>query len=364
LFKVKRLVAVCFLEAIKTTLEHLGTRRLSLAQEGAAPPPDLTRTYSEVRRLRDFLLRCTSLRQEEIELDMADADQRLLVACCRRFVEAIDVGLASEESLATDEETLLRKKREVVARWALELASEPLTELPLPNLSPAQAQASRALFAQLQQKLKSEREQAKATEQTTAPENAQVPDANPGAEATGVAVRPVGHPVGEVVTPPPAQDASTGLVDCNKVQDPRLRSVITQDLASFECCVATGDYRMAEVLLACLMESALLDHVLPRRTQLGLSGSPETWNLKQLLIRVMGQQCNSRDRTLVGNLFAARSLLRPAEQMVAPMPVTLDSFDSLREFVQRVMTDLKYGEDSCATVHASRDAHAKDPAAQ
>ncbi|HEX6810239.1 MAG TPA: hypothetical protein VF384_01335 [Planctomycetota bacterium] len=364
LFKVKRLVVVCLLEAVKTTLEHLGTRRLSLEHEGSAVPPDLTRTYSEVRRLRDFLLRCISVREEEIELDMADADQRLLVACCRRFVEVTEVSLASLESVATDEVTLLRKKREIVAEWALELATEPLIELPLHSLSLAQTQSSRALFARLQQKVKAEREQAKPPEQTTAPENAQVPNANSGAEATGVAVSPVGHQVGDVGTPPPPQNAATSLVDCNRVQDPRLRSVITQDLASYACCLETGDYRMAEVLLACLMESALLDHVLPRRTQLGLSGPPETWNLKPLLIRVMGQGYNSRDRTLVGNLFAARTLLRPAEQMVTPVPVTLDSFESLRDLVQRVMADLRYTEDSCATVHASRDARAKDPAAQ
>ena len=112
------------------------------------------------------------------------------------------------------------------------------------------------------------------------------------------------------------------------------------------------------------MESALLDHALPRRAELGLSGPPETWNLKQLLTMIMGDRCTTRDRSLIGNLFSARTLLRPAVQLVAPTSVTPEGFDSLRQFVQRAMTDLHYSEDSCAAADPSQDAPAKDPAAQ
>jgi hypothetical protein len=174
---------------------------------------------------------------------------------------------------------------------------------------------------------------------------------------------PAGPQQSDTATPAPAAAAPTRLLDSNKVHDSRLRDLINTDLASYARCVAEGDYRLAEVLLGCVMESALLDHALPRRTELGLSGPPETWNLKQLLTIVMGDRCTTRDRSLIGNLFSARTLLRPAVQLVAPTSVTPEGFESLRQFVQRAMTDLLYTEDSAAA-DPSRDAPAKDPAAQ
>jgi hypothetical protein len=50
--------------------------------------------------------------------------------------------------------------------------------------------------------------------------------------------------------------------------------------------------------------------------------------------------------------------------MVAPSSVTPESFESLREFVQRVLTtDLDYSDD-CTPADASRNAPARDPSAQ
>jgi hypothetical protein len=367
--KVKRLVAACFVEAAKTTLEHLGTYRLSLSQEGTAGPPDLARTYGDVRRLRDFLQRCANVGQDEIELDMADADKRLLVACCRRSVEVMDLGLSGPRPLSADVAILMRKKRQIVADWALELASHPLLELPLNQLSNGQPQASRALLVRLQQKAKAEKlEQQRALElarEEEVPQNEAMIKVDFGIEDYGTAIdEPVGPPPIDTVSARPAPAASTNLLDTSKVHDPRLRAVIATDLASYAHCVAGGDLRLAEVLLACVVESALLDHVLPRRTEFGLSGPPETWNLKQLLIRVMGERCTARDRSLVAHLFSARTLLRPAVQMVAPSSVTPESFESLREFVQRVLTtDLDYSDD-CTPADASRNAPARDPSAQ
>ena len=370
--KLKRFVVECFVEATKTTLEQLGTYRLSLQQEGTPGPPELTRTYGDVRRLRDYLQRCTCVRRDEIEVDMSDADQRLLVACFRRAADLIEFALCGRRTLGPDEAISLRKKLDVVAHWAFELASHPLLELPLSQLSASQPYSARALHARLQQKVKAEKQELeKASLPTMASESEEMPRLKLIRDPFRIAIdEPPEPPQSDAATPAPAAAASTRLLDSNRVHDLRLRDLINTDLASYARCVAAGDYRLAEVLLGCVMESALLDHALPRRSELGLSGPPETWNLKQVLTTVMGDRCSSRDRSLIGNLFSARTLLRPAVQLLAPTSVTSEGFESLREFVQRAMTDLHYSEESpnpspqsCATADPSPDAPAKDPSA-
>lgn len=340
--KVNRLVAVCFLEAAKTTLEHLGAFRLQLSQEGTAGPPDLTRTYGEVRRLRDYLQRCANVRQDEVELDMADADQRLLVACCRRSVEVIDHSLAGRAPMAAEEILSIRKKRQVLAEWAVELALYPLLDLPLHQLAPFQLEASRALLGRMQEKVRGE-----------ALEKAKVVVEHQEMSRANVALEPVSASPDETVEPtpiavearrrPPA--ASTCLLDTTKLRDERLRTMVLTHLASYECCMAAGDYRLAEVLLGSVVEATLLDHVLPRRIELGLKSTPETWSPQGLLIQIMGEQMSSADHAMVNRLISARSLLRPAMQLIAPMIVTFEKFETMREFVQWVLAKLGYAMD-------------------
>jgi hypothetical protein len=359
--KVKRLVAECFVEATKTALEQLGTYRLSLQHEGTIGPPDLTRTYGEVRRLRDYLQRCTCVRQDEIEVDMSAADQRLLVACCRRSVDFIEFTLSGPRVLGADEAIELGKKREVVGHWALELATYPLLELPLSQLSAGQTQASRALHARLQQKVKAEkreqereqereqqreqeREQERVSERTRVPENEAMSQATL-AEPIGMAIEDlVIQSPRDVATPEP-ESVSTSLLDTKKLRDARLRAMVASFLASYECCLATGDYRLAEVLLSSVVEAALLDHVLPRRNELGLKSSPETWSPQGLLIQLMGDQLSSRDHAMVNRMMSARSLLRPAMQLVMPTIISFEDYESLCAFVKWVLAKLGYSMD-------------------
>jgi hypothetical protein len=354
--KVKKVVAVCFLEAAKTTLEHLGAHRLALSQDGATGPPDLARTYGEVRRLRDYLQRCASAYQDQVELDMAESDQPLLVACCRRSVEAIDLRLAGSHPLKADESEWLRKKRQVVADWAVELAGHPLLELPLNPLSSVQPEASRTLLVRLHQRV-----QAQVLQQAGV-----MPDMAPNTESLGdqpTAMAPLEESIEmtrlAAEDPEPDHASPANLLDSHKLRDPRLRALVAMDLRSYERVADAGDYRLAVVLLASVLESALLDHVLLRRAEFGLTGSPETWNPQELLIRAMGEQCAPRDRAMVYHLFSARSLLRPALQMITPTIVTVASFGALREFVQRALHhmgfSLNLGE-SEADQHASATA--------
>ncbi|MFT4515655.1 MAG: hypothetical protein ACI91B_004374, partial [Planctomycetota bacterium] len=88
--QVKKVVAVCFLESAKLSLEHVGIRRMELCQKGSSRVSDLPRIYGDVRRLRDYMHRSVSGYQDLVVLDLSDEDTSLLVACCCRSVEAID----------------------------------------------------------------------------------------------------------------------------------------------------------------------------------------------------------------------------------------------------------------------------------
>ena len=372
--QVKKVVAICFLEAAKQTLEHLGTHRLELSQQGVPGPEELPRLYGDVRRLRDYLQRCASAYDESVDLDLADADASLLVACCRRAVESIDHRLV-ERALAEQERNWLQKKRTVLADWAVELAAKPLLELPLPKISPIKSEAVRALDTRLQNKVFGDVSQ---RQKIFAPGQGQ--PAAPGSIAQGIASfgetmanTPVAlTPSEEISTdalPPIAGGeqqvepdrevpVSPPILDRRRIKDPRLRSLVGVDMAAMDRCLADGDHRLASVLLASVLESAVLDHAIPRRSELGLTGTPDTWQPQDLLLKAMGDLTQPKDRSLAFHLFASRNLLRPSLQMVTPAVVTEASFDRLREFVSRALHALGFG--SAAQTLPPGSVHAED----
>ncbi|MCK5944705.1 MAG: hypothetical protein KAI24_22140 [Planctomycetes bacterium] len=356
--QVKKVVAVCFLEAAKVTLEQLGAHRLELAQQSVGGPDDLPRLYGDVRRLRDYLQRCVSSSREVVAIDLAPADLAMLVACCRRLVETVDYRL-EEQAILHDEREWLVRKRQVLGDWAVELAEKPLFELPLPRVAPVLGEAVRAIDHRIQMKIYGD-----VTKRQKFIAPGKGPDADApsggGSAARGIAtfgehmsgarmmaetdlaidaeqLKPANEPE------PPAAPAAPPLLDNQKIADPRLRSLVSVDLSAFARCVADGDYRLATIMLASIMESALLDHAIPRRAALGLTGQPDTWVMHDVLLRAMGDAVQGKDRSLAFHLFAARNLLRPALQMVTPAVVTAASFERMRDFVERALHAQGFG---------------------
>ena len=107
--QVKKVVALCLAEAAKLTLDHLGAHRLESSQQGMSGGNDLTRLYGEVRRLRDLLQRSVNAFHDLIDLELPAADAQLLVACCRRAVEAIEVRVRTQRVTAEEKQLLQRK---------------------------------------------------------------------------------------------------------------------------------------------------------------------------------------------------------------------------------------------------------------
>ena len=357
MFQVQKFVAVCFLEATKLTLEHLGAHRLEQSNrvdgKGASGSADLTRLNGETRRLRDYLQRCVSAFQDHVDIDLSSTDQGLLVAICRRSIEWIDIRLKGGEVLVADERQWLQKKLQVISDWTVELGEKPLIELPLPRLLGGVSEVSRGVTGRLHDKLfgdVNQRAKIRAprsgvshgpvipglTDEPIAEEQPQDAEEWPMAVKEDLGPLPQAFTSYLPVSPAPPPPAP-GVVSPQLLRDPRLRSLVTMDLATYDRMVESKDWRLAVVMLASLLESVVIDHAITRRTELGLTGTPDTWNAQELLVRVMGDGFAPKDLSIAYHLFSARNLLRPAVQLVRPVVVTAATFERHREFVQRAV---------------------------
>lgn len=357
--KVKKVVAVCFLEALKLTIDQLGQHRLQLEQRRAEDTGFVTAQYRDVRRLRDYLQRTVGLFQDLVELDLSRADQDLLVACCLRYMETIELRPQGQDGKAIDREWLQRKF-ELLGDQIVELAEEPLQQLSLPRPHTGLSDAAREVHKRISQKfskLVRGRRGIGADVDAVPEEGAQAggvpgfghvfgsdPTAAIPAETTvgsiGPAFAGMGHDDSERL--PPQTSRGAALIDSRTMRDPRLRSLLTLDLRAFDRAVDAGDHRLAVVHLASILEAAVLDHALLRRSELGVSGPPESWNAEEILLRLFGDACPPRERSLAYQLFSARNLIRPATQLATPTVVTPGSLDRLVEFVTRAMRQMGY----------------------
>jgi hypothetical protein len=335
--QVPKTVALSFLEAAKVTLEHLGVRRLELVDQASRAAVEMTRLYGEVRRLRDYLQRSVAGFGDAVDLEIGAEDVVVLVACCRRAFEAFDAR-AQEAGLRPDERQQMLQKQQVLARWILDLAQKPLLELPLRRLCMTPTDASRALLAKVQDKLFGDvRDRKKIlSPQAMAETVAETSDERAAPKAADVAAPVADAAAAEPVVEPP-------LFDHNRLLDPRLRALVGLDLRSFARAAAAEEYRIATVMLGAVLESALIDHVMPRRHAFEVSGDPIGWNMPALLLTAIGEHAATNDKALAQHLFTARNLLRPSVQVLSPTIVTPTSFATLKGFVQRCLHALGYG---------------------
>ena len=364
--QVKKVVAVCFLEAAKLTLEHLGAHRLELSQSGATGRDDLPRLYGDVRRLRDYLQRAASSYQDIVVLDLSNEDAANLVACCRRAVEAIEFQL-EERANTPEQRCWLERKLQVLANWAVEVAVKPLVDLGLPRMLNRPSEVVRALDGRISDKIFGDVNKRK--KYAGAPDsNARMLSVSHGATTFGQEMAGAGSTrvdgdddCGRLPSPfeyaetveddgevAPVDEESAPrigrpLFDPARLRDPRLRALVTIDMKGLSYAESNGDIRIAAVLLAAIAETMVLDHALTRRSELGLAGAPDKWNMQAVMLKAMGENCEPRDRALAFQLFAARNLLRPAVQMVTPSVVTPSSYEALREFVARAVHVLGFG---------------------
>jgi hypothetical protein len=371
--QVKKVVAVGFLEATKLALEHIGAYRLELSQQRARGPAELPALYGDVRRLRDYLQRCVSGYRELVPLELSPADASLLVACFRRAIDAISSRLV-ERAVTRDESSWLEGKRALLAEWALQLAAKPLIELPLRAVSTQVLPFSRTLSAKLADKVYglpqtrakfvapsvSRSETATHGKPTSFAEQLLTLDVEDEGEA---AVPSESRAAAEPAAYEFTTQSSPGvtLLDGRQLRDGRLRALVRMEQASWARADAACDYRLATVLMAVILECAIVDHGLAFKTELGLTGLPEDWDLQAILLRGMGSRAEAQDTGLSYHLFASRNLLRPALQIAAPVVVTAASYARLLEFVRRALRALGYGAEGAVEPAAEAAAPSPQP---
>jgi hypothetical protein len=345
--QVKKVVAVCFLESAKSAMEQLGQYRMQMAQKAFDVPRDLTSMYGELRRLRDYLQRCVASYPDAVELDFTPNDQNLLVACCRRSVELLDHRLENGKSLSGQEHEWLVRKLKVLSDWAVEFAQKPLVELPLPRFG-STTTGARALTTRINAKLYNS---------TGMPgfhsgaDLAQLPHSGVERASTGFqSEREQSLPEDDSATPAPeSPDDGAGTegngalrFDVRQIRDPRLRSLMVLDLRAYDRAVQASDHRLAAVHLSSILEGAVLDHAMPRRVELALTGGPDSWNPQEILLRILGEHCTPKDRGFIYHVFTARNLIRPTSQLVSPTVVTPSSLQKLTEFVCRALREMGF----------------------
>ncbi|GAB4147833.1 MAG: hypothetical protein Fur0037_16120 [Planctomycetota bacterium] len=342
---VKKVVVVCFLEAVKTVMDQIGHYRLEMAQRGQAGPPNLAGIYGDYRKLRDYLQRCAGTYPEIAEMDLEQSDFALLVAALRKAVEAADHRLEVPNIADAEREWLMRKVQ-VWSDWAVEFAQKPLLELPLPRPTAISSRV-KALNARLNNKIYLEGKMSAPAETglfhgVTLPSEGEsrlagvtglepeIEQPNAAGSPSMAAQSPKALGQSDLVAEP---DGAEHLLDSRQIQDPRLRSLMVMDLRAYERARGAMDHRLAAVHLGSILEGALIDYALPRRGELGLSGAPDAWDPQEILIRVMGDHFSPKDRSLAYHLFMARILIRPLAQLVSPTVVTAASLQKLVDFV-------------------------------
>ncbi len=351
--RTKKVVAVCFLEAVALTLEHLREHRLTLTQDRERGHGEILRVYGEMRRLRDYLQRCINSNHAVVAADLTDHDASLLVAACTRAIEGLHVRLLDDD-VGEPERQWSKKKMQVLADWCVELAAAPILELPLPRLTPVMCEAVRALTNRVRNKLAGKSGAAQMTilapgaagpapvsgtpefgrgGQLLAGEEA---SANQTASIAGAALPLTGAPSTATDATSPSWTAPS-LIDRQKLQNPRLRGILGMDLATFERAERDGDYRVAVMMLGAVTESALIDHVQSRRGEYDVKGQPDTWRMQEVLMEVLAENAQPRDLAMASQLFVSRNLLRPALQVATPIVITLATLERLREFVRRAL---------------------------
>lgn len=334
--RVKKIVAACFLEAAKLSLEHLGAHRLELDGRRAPGAGEVARHYGACRRLRDYLQTCTRSAANEIELDFESEDQALLVACCRRLVESIDqrVVLMPDGKARSFEE----KKREVISDWAVELAAYPLLDFSMQPLGNAPGSKSSDLKRRIQQKLFSGSEQSLIRSGSITSANVISSRLAAGPSETAVAV----DKVQEMTDVMQASAEPERLLDSSMVNEPRLRTMVAMDIRSLKLAEENADYRVATVMLASILESAILDYAIPRGAQFKTVGTPDTWSPQEIMLHVLGEDATSADREFIFSLFLSRNMLKPAHQIISPTLATAASVQRTHEFVAAMLAQLGY----------------------
>lgn len=326
---MEKFVAVSLLEAARSALDHMGRWRMELSHRGETPSAILTTTYGSVRRLRDYVQSRLYIGGREVSWEMSEDDENLLVSCVGHYLR--ESG-SSEEApgLQGRGAAAFRLKQEDMIGVAVEMATREVVDLPAPKAGGMQGKAFQELRKAVIKKLRGPGE------------NKLIAWGVPG----GGAVRATPAPAAPSASPAVAESKPVmdegALLDVRLVLDPHLRAIVGLDQRAFLRALRARDHRLATVHLFSLLEAVMLDYVLARRKELGLSGGPDAWNLHKLVLKLLGDETPEWELRALETICAAGNLISPLRQYTRPIVVTPSNSDLQIDVVKKVLVKLGY----------------------
>lgn len=322
------------IEATNEVLGELGGRQLDANRRCVGPShgPDVQAVYATLRRVRSNLQRKSSPKAEHVTLDLDPTEMAMLASCCARGAQILEQREGKD--MEHRDRVWSKQRRDLLVEHALGLATGPLVALPLPPVQLSGSTVLRDLRCRLHQKFSVKVDSIEPTgPEPTHPITisapafriVSVPPHRGEPDVVSAVQRGVDQfPMPKLLMAPP------------NLMEPRLRSIAAMDFRALGRAEAASDFRLATVHLASLLEAATVDCALRRVDELGLQGRADTWDLTEVLTRLIGERCTVRDRATISFLFAGSSLVRPTLQLHAPLLVTPELYSANCEYVTGV----------------------------
>jgi len=117
---------------------------------------------------------------------------------------------------------------------------------------------------------------------------------------------------------------------------------IEADRDMLDMALGADEFRIVAVMLCSLLEAVILQLSIPRRRELELTGTPDAWDLHNLLIRFTQDSTIAQDRLTLERVLIGRQLLMPAEQLMRPQDPQRDEIAGMLESVRRFLAHVKF----------------------
>lgn len=338
---LKKAVVAQFLAAVKSSLSHLSELKMVLSDEGSVQSgvseKDVLQLYSRVRRLREALRRWMSTYPEPATLGLEDDDLNLLCSCLVYELGFADKRAEQQGLSADDSKIWLRRHTETLTAWIVDLSTQPIEQLP-------SRWRKTGVSYEVRQVLVAVRDKHKQTRPGDDPSGIyRLGSASLNVSANTESPRIEDDvPVG-LQTTPPAQavrfedvSRSSPLVDSSRIKDYRLRLTMAMDVRAYHRCINAEDHRLALVILGMVLEGCVLDYALVRTAELGLEGSPSTWQIHLIVAHVLEEGFGQAERNALQMIEASTRALRPVSHLENPFVVNKAAVQSVEAFVKKV----------------------------
>lgn len=363
------------LDAIRLGLDDLRDETIGRTGTGVIQAKSGAQTYAHLRRLRTYLQRFVGLVGESAGLDFSDDDQNLVASCALHEVGKLDRAFAEASRRESTAPAGLADRRKILADWCVRLATRRIEGITVAG-GKQQSPTVQAVHREVQHRLMSNPEGdglslvrdlstdlhampslvgrtpvdpslAAAPPPVLPPPVRSAPPVPPprashvdpvAAARLHAGVSPAAPPLHLDLPPSVTRAPTVASFDARHILDPRLRAILQLDLAAYARAVDAKDHRLAMAHLASIVEGATIDFALANRQRLTLGGSPETWNLEAILMRLLENHFTPVNPNAMRFLGLARNILRPGHQLAAPMTITDDILADFEEFAYRVLT--------------------------